>query len=116
MYTVEVEDGIDTTSFGGDDGFAQMGHQTLTIRRAGLTNRSVAFQRIDDSTPDIQPDFRALPAAPPTVREGQGMRFHWSLPCYNPLTGRIPAAGVHQTKTAGGAVPFQGMWVPTAST
>ena len=28
-YTVEVEDGVDTTTFGGDDGFARMVSETL---------------------------------------------------------------------------------------
>ena len=42
-YTIEVEDGIDTRSYGGDAGFAEMVSQTLANRRAGLTIPSLPF-------------------------------------------------------------------------
>jgi hypothetical protein len=39
-YTVEVEDGVDTTTFGGDDGFARWSAKPWPTRRAGRTTRS----------------------------------------------------------------------------
>ena len=49
-YTVEVEDGVDTTSFGGDEGFAQMVSQTLSNPKSWIHNPQFAFVRIDDTS------------------------------------------------------------------
>ena len=46
-YTVEVEDGIDTTSYGGDEGFARMVSQTLANPKSWTHNPQFAFIRID---------------------------------------------------------------------
>jgi len=81
-YTVEVEDGLDSTMFGGDNAFAQMIDQTLTIRRAGRTTRN---SRSSGAT-----------AANPTsgyhscLRSrcgGCGYEFRLETSCYNPSYG-----------------------------
>ena len=46
-YTVEVEDGVDTTSFGGDEDFARMVSQTLANPKSWTHNPQFAFTRID---------------------------------------------------------------------
>ncbi|HUO41082.1 MAG TPA: DUF3152 domain-containing protein, partial [Mycobacterium sp.] len=66
-YTVEVEDGIDTTSFGGDDGFARMVDETLANPKSWTHNPQFAFVRIDGSTPGPNPDFRVSLTTPMTV-------------------------------------------------
>ena len=46
-YTIEVEDGVDTTTFGGDDGFARMVSETLANPKSWTHNPQFAFTRID---------------------------------------------------------------------
>lgn len=110
MYTVEVEDGIDTTSFGGDDGFAQMVTETLDNPKSWTHNPQFAFQRIDDTTPDIKPDFRVSLTSPLTVREGCGYEIPLESSCYNPAYGpdAQPRVFINEARWVRGAVPFQG--------
>src|SRR6202020_2317151 len=68
-YTVEVENGIDPTMFGGDDAFAQMVDQTLANPKGWTPNPQFAFVRID-GTNGGSPDFRISLVSPVTVREG----------------------------------------------
>src|SRR5262249_6979920 len=67
-YTVEVEDGIDTTSYGGDEGFARMVSQTLANPKSWTHNPQFAFVRIDSG----EPDFRVSLTSPVTRRGGLG--------------------------------------------
>ena len=46
-YTVEVEDGVDTTSYGGDEGFARMVSETLANPKSWTHNPQFAFVRTD---------------------------------------------------------------------
>jgi hypothetical protein len=64
-YTVEVEDGIDTTAFGGDEAFARMVSETLVNPKSWTHNPQFAFTRIDSG----QPDFRVSLTSPMTVRQ-----------------------------------------------
>ena len=55
-HTVEIEDGVDTSTFGGDEGFARMVSGTLDNPKSWTHNPQFAFEQIDD--PDVEPDFR----------------------------------------------------------
>ena len=46
-YTVEIEDGLDPTMFGGDNAFAEMVDQTLANPKGWTHNPQFAFIRID---------------------------------------------------------------------
>ncbi len=81
-YTVEVEDGVDTTTFGGDDGFARMVSETLANPKSWTHNPQFAFTRIDAATGE--PDFRVSLSSPMTVREGCGYDIQLEASCYNP--------------------------------
>jgi len=108
-YTVEVEDGIDTSSFGGDEGFARMVTETLANPKSWTHNPQFAFERIDD--PTVEPDFRVSLTAPMTVREGCGYEIELETSCYNlqpDLRPGCPTAGVHQP----GALGARGDAVP----
>lgn len=59
-YTVEVEDGLDTTTFGGDAGFARMVSETLASPKSWTHDPEFAFIRIDSG----QPDFRVSLTSP----------------------------------------------------
>jgi len=105
-YTVEVEDGIDTTTFGGDDGFARMVSETLANPKSWTNNPEFAFVRIDSG----QPDFRVSLSSPMTVREGCGYEIQIETSCYNPLytPDQQPRVFINEARWVRGAVPFQG--------
>ncbi|MGV0791587.1 DUF3152 domain-containing protein [Mycolicibacterium sp. XJ1819] len=107
-YTVEVEDGIDTTTFGGDDGFARMVSETLANPKGWTHNPQFAFTRIDGSA-GREPDFRISLSTPMTVREGCGYDIQLEASCYNPayVDGQ-PRVFLNEARWVRGAVPFQG--------
>ncbi|MCX6482114.1 MAG: DUF3152 domain-containing protein [Mycobacterium sp.] len=109
-YTVEVENGIDTTSFGGDEGFARMVTETLDNPKSWTHNPQFAFQRIDATTPDLKPDFRVSLTSPMTIREGCGYEIEIETSCYNPVYGpdADPRVFINLARWVRGAVPFQG--------
>ena len=109
-YTVEVEDGVDTSSFGGDEGFGRMVTETLGNPKSWIHNPQFAFQRLDASTPDIKPDFRVSLTSPMTVREGCGYEIPLESSCFNPAYGpdADPRVFINEARWVRGAVPFQG--------
>ena len=107
-YTVEVEDGIDTSSFGGDEGYARMVTETLSNPKSWIHDPQFAFQRVDD--PAVKPDFRVSLTSPVTVREGCGYEIPIETSCYNPIYGPEgePRVFINLARWVRGAVPFQG--------
>lgn len=107
-YTVEVEDGIDTSSFGGDEGYARMVTETLSNPKSWTHDPQFAFQRVDD--PAVKPDFRVSLTSPVTVREGCGYEIPIETSCYNPIYGPEgePRVFINLARWVRGAVPFQG--------
>jgi hypothetical protein len=105
-YTVEIEDGIDTTSFGGDDGFARMVTQTLNNPKSWTHNPQFAFVHVDGG----KPDFRISLSTPMTAREGCGYEIPIETSCYNPRYGLDgqPRVFINEARWIRGAVPFQG--------
>jgi Protein of unknown function (DUF3152) len=105
-YTVEVEDGIDTTSFGGDENFVRMVSQTLANPKSWTHNPQFAFTRVDSG----QPDFRVSLTSPMTAREGCGYEIPIETSCYNPsfTPDGQPRVFINEARWVRGAVPFQG--------
>ena len=105
-YSVEVEDGIDTTAYGGDEGFARMVSQPLGNPKSWTHNPQFAFRRVDGGNPD----FRVSLTSPVTLREGCGYEIPLETSCYNPAYG--PEAQrrvfINEARWVRGAVPFQG--------
>ena len=100
-YTVEVEDGLDPTMYGGDDAFAQMVDQTLANPKGWTHNPQFAFIRIDGADKG-KPDFRISLASPVTVREGCGYEFRLEDLVLQPGVRAGPAsAGFHQRGALG---------------
>ncbi|MBS1694316.1 MAG: DUF3152 domain-containing protein [Actinobacteria bacterium] len=107
-YTVEVEDGVDTTTFGGDDGFARMVSETLDNPKSWTHNPQFAFSRVDASYQG-EPDFRVSLTSPMTIRGGCGYDIQLEASCYNPeYTDGQPRVFVNEARWVRGAVPFQG--------
>ena len=105
-YTVEIENGLDPTMYGGDNAFAQMVDLTLANPKGWTHNPQFAFIRIDAG----KPDFRISLVSPVTVREGCGYEFRLETSCYNPVYGadRQARVFINEARWIRGAVPFEG--------
>ncbi len=105
-YTVEVENGIDGSAFGGDDAFVRMVDQTLANPKSWTHNPQFAFLRVDSG----KPDFRISLSSPMTVREGCGYEIPLETSCYNPVFGADsqPRVFINEARWVRGAVPFEG--------
>ncbi|WP_460357343.1 DUF3152 domain-containing protein [Mycobacterium sp. ZZG] len=106
-YTVEVEDGLDTTSFGGDEGFARMVSETLANPKSWTHNPQFAFTRVDAAS-GVVPDFRVSLTSPMTIRDGCGYDIQLEASCYNPAFEGQPRVFINEARWVRGAVPFQG--------
>jgi len=108
-YTVEVENGLDPTMFGGDNAFAAMVDQTLANPKGWTHNPQFAFTRIDGASTG-KPDFRISLVSPVTVRDGCGYEFRLETSCYNPAYGpdRQARVFINEARWVRGAVPFEG--------
>lgn len=100
-YTVEVEDGVDTAGYGGDDAFAVMVDRTLADPRSWIGNPDFGFRRIDVGTPD----FRVSLTSQMTIREGCGYQIRLEGSCFNASVGRVL---LNEARWVRGAVAFQG--------
>ncbi len=109
-YTVEIENGIDTSGFGGDEGFARMVTETLANPKSWTHDPQFAFRRIDAVDAGEKPDFRVSLTSPITVREGCGYEIPIETSCYNPVYGAEaePRVFLNLARWVRGAVPFQG--------
>lgn len=105
-YTIEIENGLDPTMYGGDNAFAQMVDQTLANPKGWTHNPQFAFIRIDNG----KPDFRISLVSPMTVRVGCGYEFPLETSCYNPSFGpdRQSRVFINEARWVRGAVPFEG--------
>lgn len=105
-YTVEIEDGVDTTAYGGDEGFARMVTQTLANPKSWTHNPQFGFRRVDAG----KPDFRISLVTPMTTREACGYEIPIETSCYNPSYGPSGESRVviNEARWVRGAVPFQG--------
>ncbi len=106
-YSIEVEDGVDTTSFGGDEGFARMVSETLANPKSWTHNPQFAFTRVDAGS-GVEPDFRVSLTSPMTIREGCGYDIPLEASCYNPAFEGLPRVLINEARWVRGAVPFQG--------
>ncbi len=89
-YTVEVEDGIDPSSYAGDDAFAATVQGTLSNPSQGWTwDGKIAFQRVDANFPN--PSFRVSLTTPETTHrpDACGFQIKFEASCYRKSLGRV---------------------------
>ncbi|CDZ89422.1 conserved hypothetical protein [Rhodococcus ruber] len=100
-YTVEIEDGVDTTGYGGDAAFARMVDETLANPKSWIQDPAFAFRRVDQG----EPDFRVSLTSQMTIRQGCGYDIELEVSCFNPGVGRVL---LNEPRWVRGAVAFQG--------
>jgi hypothetical protein len=81
-YSVEVEDGVDAASFGGEDAFARMVDATLQDTRSWIAGGDLTWRRIDSGTPNV----RISLTTPVTARFTNvcGYQIKYESSCYKP--------------------------------
>ena len=100
-YTVDVEDGMDTVGYGGDEAFARMVDETLANPKSWARDDKVGFVRVD--TPDA--DFHISLTSQMTVRDTCGYDIQVESSCYNADLKRVVLS---EPRWVRGAVAFQG--------
>lgn len=102
-YTVEVEDGIDPATYGGDEAFAKLIDQTLADPRGWTSDGKVSMQRIDSGTPTM----RISLSAPETVHRPDkcGFSIKYESSCYRRSESRVL---INLARWVRGAVAFGG--------
>jgi len=87
-YTVEVENGLDPSSYTGDDAFAQTVEATLADPRSWIGSGEVRFQRVDDPA---KADFRISLTSPRTTHRADicGFQIRYESSCYQRRMDRV---------------------------
>ncbi|WP_343063983.1 DUF3152 domain-containing protein [Haloechinothrix aidingensis] len=102
-YTIEVEDGIDPASYGGNDAFAETVEAILSDPRSWIGSGNVTFERVDGQ--DTQPDFRISLTTPKTSRHADvcGYVIEYEASCYRRDIDRVV---INLARWVRGAVAF----------
>jgi hypothetical protein len=100
-YTVEIEDGLDTSGYGGDASVAKMVDSTLANPKSWTHDRKFAFRRVDQG----DPDFRVSLTSRETTRASCGFEIEIDSSCYNSDLGRVVLS---EARWVRGALAFEG--------
>lgn len=87
-YSVEVEDGIDPSSYGGDDAFANMVEATLSDPRGWTADGKLRLRRVRG---DANPTFRVSLTTPGTNHRPDmcGFTIRYESSCFRRSMGRV---------------------------
>lgn len=103
-YVVEVENGINTAGYGGDDGFVAAVDATLANPKSWTADPDIAFEHIsaDDSR---EPDLRIQLTTVGTTHELCGNDIAMETSCFYSDGNRVL---INESRWIRGAVPFDG--------
>jgi hypothetical protein len=104
-YEVAVEDGVDSSVYGGDDAFADEVQATLSDPRSWIAAGTVALQRVGASYPN--PDFVVSLTTPGTDHRPDlcGYAIHFEASCWQPAVHRVV---INLARWVRGALAFDG--------
>ncbi|WP_442942971.1 DUF3152 domain-containing protein [Nocardia sp. NBC_01503] len=100
-YTVEIEDGVDTSGLGGDTSVGRMVDATLANPKSWTHDSRFGFRRIDGGTPD----FRISLTSRDTTHKSCGFEIPIDSSCFNADLGRVVLSEVRWVR---GALAFEG--------
>ncbi|MHA2788288.1 DUF3152 domain-containing protein [Corynebacterium sp. S7] len=103
-YVVEIENGVDTSSYGGDAAFARMVDATLSDPRGWTNDPSFRFEHV---TPDQNPDMRIQLSSVNTTAEMCGADLEMETSCRTTLGGGNTVV-LNEARWVRGAAPFEG--------
>jgi hypothetical protein len=104
-YQVAVEDGVDSSVYGGDDAFADIVQATLSDPRSWIAAGTVSLQRVGASYPN--PDFVVSLTTPNTDHRADlcGYDIHYEASCWQPASHRVV---IDLARWVRGALAFNG--------
>ncbi|OLR90340.1 hypothetical protein BJP25_04080 [Actinokineospora bangkokensis] len=102
-YTVEVEDGIDPSSYGGDDAFGKLIDSTLADPRGWTSGGQIAVQRVQPGF--ANPTMRISLTSPETTHRICGYSIKYESSCWQSDEDRVV---VNLARWVRGAVVFDG--------
>ncbi|WP_436494000.1 DUF3152 domain-containing protein [Actinokineospora sp. HUAS TT18] len=104
-YTVEVEDGIDASAFGGDEAFAKLIDQTLADPRGWTSGGQISVQRVKADFPN--PTIRISLTSPDTAHRPDkcGYAIKYESSCWRGTDKRVM---INLARWVRGAVAFGG--------
>ena len=103
-YAVEVERGVDTSGYGGDDAFAHMVDATLSDPRSWTNDPRFRFEHVSS---DDNPTLKIRLASLDTTAELCGAQLGTETSCRTRITGEDSVI-INESRWVRGAVPFQG--------
>ena len=104
-FATEVEDGIDTRGYGGDDAFAAMVDATLADPRGWTNDPNVRFEHVgSDDHPDLRIQLISVGTARTTCGDDLGLET--SCRIFNEDEG--DRVLINESRWVRGAAPFQG--------
>ena len=103
-YAVEVERGVDTSGYGGDNAFAHMVDATLSDPRSWTNDPRFRFEHV---SVDDNPTLKIRLASLETTAELCGAQLGTETSCRTRITGEDSVI-INESRWVRGAVPFQG--------
>ncbi|MFD8249574.1 DUF3152 domain-containing protein [Nocardia sp. NPDC059691] len=100
-YTVEIENGVDTSGLGGDEAVAKMIDSTLANPKSWTHDPKFAFRRVDQG----EVDFRVSLTSRGSSRKECGFDIPIDTSCYNADDRRVVLSEVRWVR---GALAFEG--------
>lgn len=103
-YAIEVEDGIDTSAYGGDDAFAAMVDATLSDPRSWSNDKNFKFIHVASND---NPDTKIRLTSLATTAELCGAQLESETSCHTGITGESTVI-INEARWVRGAVPYEG--------
>lgn len=103
-YVVEVEHGVDTNGYGGDDAFSKMVDATLMDPRGWSNDPRFRFEHVTEAN---NPTLHIRLASVGTTKEMCGADIGMETSCRTRITGE-DAVVVNESRWVRGAVPYEG--------
>lgn len=103
-YVVEVEDGVDTATYGGDDAFATLIDATFADPRGWTNDPRFRFERV---TAADEPNLRIQLTSVGTTAERCGGNLEMEVSCRTTITGESTVV-LNESRWVRGARPFEG--------
>ncbi|MBZ8176899.1 DUF3152 domain-containing protein [Corynebacterium poyangense] len=101
-YVVEIENGVDTASTGGDDAFSAIVDATLSDPRGWIADPKYRFEHV---TPDADPDLRIQLSSLATTHEACGNELELETSCFTSDGNRVV---VNHSRWVRGTSTYQG--------
>lgn len=101
-YVIEVEDGVNTSAYGGDDGFAAAVDATLSDPKGWTADPAFAFRHVG---PEEEPDLRIQLSSLETTHSLCGNNIEMETSCFYSIGNRVL---INESRWVRGALPFEG--------